>query len=113
MGIEAGKLRHRVALQRQVRTQDSTTGLITTAWQTQAMVWAAVEALSAREFIQSAAMQSQVTARITIRYRDDIDATWRVVHRGRVYNVHGVLPDADSGLEYITLPVSQGVNDGQ
>lgn len=52
-------------------------------------------------------------ARITIRYRQDIDATWRVVHGGKFYNVEGVLADKDSGLEYQTLPVSQGVSDGQ
>ena len=36
----------------------------------------------------------------------------RVVHGGKVYNIHGVLPDMRSGLEYLTLPVSEGVSDG-
>lgn len=37
----------------------------------------------------------------------------RITHRGKVYNIAGVLPDNMSGLEYITLPVSEGVNDGE
>jgi hypothetical protein len=34
------------------------------------------------------------------------------VHAGKVYNIAGVLPDNVSGQEYITLPVSEGVNAG-
>ncbi|KPB96501.1 Head-tail adaptor protein [Pseudomonas syringae pv. maculicola] len=36
----------------------------------------------------------------------------RALHRGRIYNIHGALPDAKSGLEYLTLPVSEGLNNG-
>lgn len=113
MSIAAGRLRHRVELQAPVHTQNPTTGEVVTTWTKKADVWAAVEPLSAREFIQSATTQSQITTRITIRYRQEIDATWRIVYRGKYYNIHGVLADKDSGIEYITLPCSEGVSDGQ
>lgn len=109
--LDSGKLRHRVSIERITRTQDQVTGAISETWTEIAKVWAAVEPLSAREFVQSAAGQSEVTARITIRSRD-ILATDRIIHRGTVYNIRGVLPDKDSGLEYITLPVAAGVNEG-
>lgn len=109
--LDSGKLRHRVSIERIVRTQDEDTGAITETWTEVAKVWAAIEPLSAREFVQSAAGQSEVTARITIRTRE-ILATDRIAHRGVVYNIRGVLPDKDSGLEYITLPVGTGVNEG-
>ncbi|PJM66652.1 phage head closure protein [Achromobacter ruhlandii] len=111
MSLEAGRLRHRVAIERFSSTQDPITGAITESWTEIAKVWAAVEPLSAREFVQSAAGQSEVTTRITIRARD-ILATDRIIHRGTVYNIRGVLADRDSGLEYITLPVGTGVNEG-
>lgn len=111
MSLEAGRLRHRVAIERIVIAQDPVTGAVTETWTEIAKVWAAVEPLSAREFVQSAAGQSEVTARITIRTRD-IMATDRIIHRGTVYNIRGVLADKDSGLEYITLPVGTGVNEG-
>lgn len=118
MSIEAGRLRHRVSIQRKVQTQNPTTGAITETWQEVAKVWAAIEPLSAREFIQSQAMQAQIVARIVIRHREDVDATMRVVHQrpnkpDKIYSIHGVLADMDSGLEYLTLPVSAGVNSGQ
>ena len=111
--LDPSKLRHPVEIQKRTQVQDSTTGEITHTWARLKMVWASVEPLSAREFIAAQAGQSQITARIVIRYRDDVDATMRILFRGKIYNIHGVLPDADSGLEYLTLPVSEGVNDGQ
>lgn len=111
-GIASGKLRHKVALQRPIRTQNPDTGSVSTTWETIANVWASVEPLSAREFIAAQAVQSEISARITIRYRPDVDATMRILHRGRIYNIQGVLSDPRSGLEYLTLPCSEGVNDG-
>lgn len=110
--MQAGRLRHRVSLQRLQETRDPNTGAVITDWVELAKLWAEVAPLSAREFVASQAVQSRVTARITIRYREDITAKDRIVHRGQVYNIEGVLTDPVSGLEYITLPVSTGVNDG-
>lgn len=110
--MQIGKLRHRVRLERPGRTQDPNTGEMIDGWELVATVWASVEPLSAREFIAAQAGQSEVTARIVIRHREGIDATMRILHRGRVYNIEGVLADPKSGRHYLTLPVSEGVNDG-
>ncbi|APC45957.1 hypothetical protein QHH_45 [Halomonas phage QHHSV-1] len=110
--MRAGQLRHRVTIQQPGQTQDPNTGEMITGWQDVATVWASVEPLSAREFIAAQAGQSEISARIKIRYREGIDATMRVQHRGRNYNIEGVLPDPESGRHYLTLPVSEGVNDG-
>lgn len=110
--MKAGKLRHRVTVQRRDMTQDSMTGAMVEGWADVATVWASVEPLSVREFIASHATQGELSARIVMRYRSDIDETMRIKFRERVYNIHGVLPDPVSGLEYMTLPVSEGVNDG-
>ena len=107
-----GKLRHRITLQRPGLSQDPQTGEMIPGWQDVAPAWASIEPLSAREFIAAHAGQSEVTARIVIRYRADVDATMRALHRGKVYNIHGVLADPKSGLEYLTLSVSEGVNNG-
>lgn len=108
MALAAGKLRHRVELQDRVTTQNPNTGEMETAWQTVARVWAEITPLSAREFIAAGAEQSEVRARFTIRRRD-VSASMRILHRGLAYDILGVLPDPESGLEYITLPVSEGV----
>ncbi|HBR1869575.1 TPA: phage head closure protein [Klebsiella pneumoniae] len=110
--MHAGKLRHRIVLQAPVKTQNPDTGAVINSWQDVATLWAEVSALSAREFIAAQASQGEMTTRITIRYRPDVTRKHRILFRGSVYNIEGVLPDAVSGLEYLTLPCSQGVNDG-
>jgi len=107
MSIAAGRLRHRVDIEDLVTAQDSH-GDITQTWQSFAeSVPAAVEPLSARELVQAQAVQSEVSARIVIRYRPGVKATMRIVKGSTVYRIHGVLQDKDSGRVYLTLPVSE------
>lgn len=118
--LDSAKLRHRVIIQELVNIldtsgdpiQNQSDGSIAQEWVDVSEVWAAIEPVSGREFIQSQATQSQITARITIRFRA-ISAANRLFHAytGKVYNIHAVLTDKDSGLEYLTLPVSEGVSD--
>src|SRR4051794_24806402 len=106
--IAAGKLRHRVLLQKQSVSQHPGTGAQIVQWSDLAEVWAEVVPVSAREFVAAQAVSSEVTTRITIRYRADVTAKCRVLYRNRIYNIHGVLADAVSGLEHLTLPCSEG-----
>lgn len=119
MSVPAGKLRHRIAIQEyRYVSQDPVTGEEKREWVTVRECWASVEPLSARDMIAAQAAQSKVTARITIRYADDIDASMRIVFakRGKqvIYEIDGVLADPISGQEYLTLVVAEGVSiDGQ
>jgi len=110
--MQAGRLRHRVILQRSVKDQSPVTGGITESWVDIAIIRAEVAPSSAREFVAAMATQSEVTTRITIRYRSAISSLDRILFRGKIYNIEGVLPDPVSGREYLTLPCSEGVNNG-
>jgi SPP1 family predicted phage head-tail adaptor len=115
--MRAGPLRHRVNIEKPVTVQDATGDPVVTWTLVASNVPAAIAPLSVREFMAGAVgpMASQLTAKITLRYRD-MDPTMRITHRkdGRtdLYNIAGILPDPDSGREYIILPVTRGVNDG-
>lgn len=113
--LAAGRLRHKVTIQEPRQQQDPTTGVIRTVWVDFATdVAAEIAPLSVREFIASSQMQSQITARITIRYRAGLTAQMRIIQpsTGRIYNPAGWLTDTDSGREYVTAPCSEGANDG-
>lgn len=114
MSTIAYRLRQRITIEQPGLTQDPVTGEMVSGWSVFAdKVPASVEPLSARDFIAAQANQSEITARIVIRYRPGVLPTMRVIHRSKIYNIEGPpLPDADSGLEYLTLVVSAGVNDG-
>lgn len=108
-GITSKRLRHRVSIQRKVETQDPSTGAVSVTWQLYADRWAEYVASSVREFIAASAVQSEVKGRFTVRHDDGITPDMRVIHRGKAYAILGVMPDPDSGLEYMTLAVSEGV----
>lgn len=110
MTLAAGRLRHRVRIEQPVEDRDEDSGAVITTWALVAEVWAAIEPLSTREFIQAAAVQSEITGRIVIRFRDGLTPDMRIIHNGRVLNPAGWLPDKDSGLEYLTAPYSLGEN---
>lgn len=111
MGLAAGKLRHRVVIERPVETQDSDTGAVNVTWQEVATVWAEIAPVSVRDFIAAQTEVSQITTRITIRYRSDVTAKMRVYHAAKkfYYDIQGELSDKNSGLEYLTLACTEGV----
>ena len=121
--IDSGKLRHRVRLEENLEQvdsdggviQDPNTGEVARAWTPVGTYWASIEPLSAKEFLAAQAVQSQVTTRISMRKPARIDAAMRLVHMvngqpGAIYNPAGILPDKESGMEYITLPCASGAN---
>lgn len=116
--MQAGKLRHRIRIEKydDVRdeagevVQDPVTGEVSQEWVLVDEVWAEIKPLSAREFIAAAATQSAITAHIVIRYRDGLDASMRITHKNKIYNPAGFLADKVSGLEYITIPVTEGAS---
>jgi SPP1 family predicted phage head-tail adaptor len=112
--MRAGTLRHRLTFQSPGLTQDPVTGEMLEGWVT---IWekvpASIQPLSTRDLIAAQANQSEISGRIVIRYRVGVLPTMRIIHRDKIYNIQGPpLPDKVSGLEYLTLSVSTGVNNG-
>jgi SPP1 family predicted phage head-tail adaptor len=113
--VKIGSLRRRIKLRSGGETQDPDTGVMTPGGALVAEgIPAAIEPLSGREFIASAATQAQVTTRITIRYRADVVETMTIEDdRGKVYTIEAPpLPDKKSGIEYLTLLCAESTGAG-
>ena len=115
----AGQYRHRIDIQDWVEVRDENTGGFEEKWVTTfANVPARIAPASGREFLAAAAIQSEIIGRIVIRRRTGLKARQRVLHKGMgeevlgIYNVHAWLPDPESGRDYVSAPVSLGVNEG-
>lgn len=106
--IAAGRLRHRIDILESVEAR-TPTGSTTVSWQPWALSVAAEFApISVRElYTYNAQFASIIAARVTLRYREGMNARMRIQFRGKLYNIEGVMPDRDSGLEYFTVPVSE------
>lgn len=88
--MRAGELRHRVTIQQPVEVLDdyNTPSVV---WQDFARVWAAIEPLSGREYLQLQNTNAEITVRIRIRYLPGITPAMRVVYGSRVFNIQAVI----------------------
>ncbi|MGH8431499.1 MAG: phage head closure protein [Solimonas sp.] len=111
--MRAGRLRHRIAIQQQVKEQDAS-GNLTTSWAAVAdNVPAEMVPLSGRELIAAQATQSEINTRCTIRVLAGVTAAMRVVHEGAIYNIQAPpLPDP-TYKRHLTLMLSGGLSDGR
>jgi len=87
--MDAGRLDRRLTLQQPVRTVDET-GDSQVSWSDVATVWAMVEESGGRELWRAQQVMPEVSARILIRHRDDVQADWRAVEDGRVWSILAV-----------------------
>lgn len=110
--MEAGRLRHRIDIDEKIETQDGNGDPVVTWKPFARRVPAAIEPLSAKEFLSLNQPVAQGSARIVIRWMAGVLPTMRARHGETIYNILGVLSDRESGRDYLTLPVSRGTNEG-
>jgi SPP1 family predicted phage head-tail adaptor len=90
--MDIGTLRHRVNIyDRGTVTRNSVGEDIPAYDALVAEVWAAVEPLSGREFLEASQLQADVTVRIRIRYRGDIHPNMRAVEGTHTYHIDAAL----------------------
>lgn len=106
------RLNHRITLQRRVAGTD-TLGQPSTEWEDVATVWANVEPLRGREFFAAGQMQAAADARISIRYRSDVSATWRAEWKGTHYAFVAPPANVRGESEFLEIMCQSGVGDGR
>ena len=114
--MKAGRLRHWLTFEAPTTTLDSDGAQVEVwadAFAVNSRMPCELVALSGRELIAAAAVQSKVSVRIRCRYRAGFAAVQRAVaDDGQIYNVEAVIPDPDSGRRWVTLSCSTGTNEG-
>jgi SPP1 family predicted phage head-tail adaptor len=75
--VRAGPLDRRLTIRQSVTADDGRGGQ-TLTWTDVATVWASVEGLSTREFLQAGALQNASTHIVQMRYRDDVTIKHRL-----------------------------------
>lgn len=91
--MRAGRLRHRVTLEWWRKGTRTASGETPTEWVVDGEAWAYVEQLRGQTLFAAQAANSKTTARIRMRYREDVAAatgkTLRVRRGSLVYRLEG------------------------
>lgn len=107
-GLRAGSLRHRITIEAPEVIDGPYREEVWKVYREN--VAAKVTFLSAKELVASGAEVSKVSARIQMRYDKNINAKMRIRFRDEVYEIEGVMPDNESGLQWLTLSVTKGLS---
>lgn len=110
MGL-ASELRHRVVIQSKSEGSRNEYGdFVPSDWTTYKTLWSKITPVAARDLAIGQAELTEVTARMKIRYRTDINTSMRVLWKDRVYSIQSEgLDDNEDGYTYTTFNLSSGV----
>ena len=89
--MKTGQLDQRISVERLSGGVDELGQPLPDTWAPLFTCWAAVEPLAGREYLAAAALVSEVTARIRMRYRPWMTSQDRVIHNGAVYQIQSVI----------------------
>lgn len=112
--MRAGRLRHRITIQRPEVTRSETGAEIIT-WVTVIDRFPAeVAPLRGREYFQSDVQRADMDTKIIVRWMPQIQAMtakWRILHDGQIYNVYSQA-NADNRNIMVEIMAKTGVNKG-
>ena len=103
--MNIGILRHRATIQQLVNIDDGAGGSIET-WENVATVWAAIEPLRGNERYTAQQVQSTLTHKVTIRYREGIKPQMRLTYEGRIFDIESVI-DIEERHRWLELLCSE------
>lgn len=108
--MQIGELRDKVTIQEYIQTPDRYGGFSET-WQDKYTVWANIKPLRGREYFEMQKIQSEITHKITIRYRSDINTLNRIRYKERILNIKSVI-DIDNRHRYLEIMCIGSGQDG-
>jgi SPP1 family predicted phage head-tail adaptor len=111
MSLAAGELQHRIRFERKVTTRDPLGGDSVVTWEPAGEAWAkATNNLGATtEAVAAGADRYREQVRFDIRPRQ-VDPGWRIVHRGRSFDIKSIAPSNDRSE--VAIIAIAGVSDG-
>lgn len=89
--MNPGDLRHRITIQSPTGTAQNQCGEDVPAYTTFATVWAAVEPLRGREYLEAQKIRPEMQYRVRIRYLAGVTTDMQVVYRGKILDIQSII----------------------
>lgn len=98
--MRAGELRSRIIIQKPVHARSSFNELVTT-YEDVDTIWAAMEWGSGRRFETAKQLNAEIQGIVRIRYRSDIQPTWRLQYGNRYISILSIanIKEKDTELQ--------------
>jgi SPP1 family predicted phage head-tail adaptor len=108
--MKSGSLNKRIKISQLVTGSPVVDDLGTpnTSWEELDTVWAAVEPISGRDFWAQQQVQSEITVKIRIRYRNDVVVGMKAEYNSKTYMIKNIIDYQESHKE-LWLMCSEGV----
>ena len=102
--VRAGKLRQRVTLQSPTATQNSYGEEVIT-WTDERTVYASIEPLQGREYMEARLQTQEISHRIRMRYQPDkaLHPSWRVKYGSRTFLIESVANRMERDREWVVM----------
>lgn len=104
--MQAGKLRHKVAIYKYGESKDAVGGIVK-AYTLFTYAWASVQPMLGREHFTEQRVSTEQTHRINIRYISGVESTMRIVWGTRVFEVIGAPINYMEQNKYLTFNVKE------
>ncbi|SHK48897.1 phage head closure protein [Paramaledivibacter caminithermalis] len=108
--MKIGELRDRVTIQENILTPDGYGGF-SEVWQDKYTVWANIKPLRGREYFEMKKVQSEITHKITIRFRNDINTSNRIKYKGQIFYIKSII-DIDNRHRFLEIMCIGSGEDG-
>lgn len=108
MPLNAGKLRQRITFQSRGSSVDAV-GQTVETWSDVATVWAAVEPIRGREFIEGLQTTGRVSHKFTIRKLASVNSKLRISYDSRIFGIESVIEDRNEVGEYMEVMALEAV----
>lgn len=96
--MKSGDLRHRITLQSPSYSRNDYMENEVT-WTDEVTVWAAIEWGSGRRYAEASQLNAEIKGVIRIRYRSDVQPTWRIYYDGRYFQILSIANVMERGRE--------------
>lgn len=88
--MRAGNLRHRITVERRTLTADDMGGF-TESWDTLVSLWASINSVREKEYVESMQLTGEVMYNVKIRYYEGITIADRIKFNDEYYNIKSIL----------------------
>lgn len=110
--MNPGRLRHRVTIQEYIERYDDFGTPLDKGWKTVSKVWASVEPISGREYVQLHNTEAEITTRIKMRYLKGVKPNMQVLYDGREFDIQSVLDIEERHIEMHLMCVEKVKTNG-